>query len=54
LGNRPPRGFLFPLEPSWRYPPGTNGRFDILDGRLYTVDFNEDEERYELRVTPLQ
>lgn len=48
------RGFLFPLEPSWGYPPGTNGRFDILDGRLYTVEFNEDEERYELRVTPLR
>jgi hypothetical protein len=48
------RGFLFPLEPSWRYPPGTNGRFDILDGVLYTVDFNEEAERYELRVTPLR
>lgn len=48
------RGFLFPLEPSWGYLPDMNGRFDILDGRLYSVDFNEEAERYELRVTPLR
>jgi hypothetical protein len=53
-GNILRRGFLFPLEPSWGYPPGTNGRFDILGGMLYSVDFNEAEERYELRVTPLE
>ncbi|MCX6560560.1 MAG: 6-bladed beta-propeller [Candidatus Aminicenantes bacterium] len=48
------RGFFFPLEPSWGYLPEMNGHFDILDCRLYAVDYNEAAERYELRVTPLR
>jgi hypothetical protein len=48
------RGFLFLLEPSWGYLPEMNGHFDILDGRLYAVDYNEAAERYELRVTALR
>lgn len=48
------RAFSFPLELSWRYPPAVNGRFDILDGRLYAVDYNDETEQYELRVTPLR
>jgi hypothetical protein len=48
------RGFLLPLEPNWGYPPDTSGRFDILDGRLYAVDYNEEAERYELRVATIR
>jgi hypothetical protein len=48
------RGFLFPLEPLWRYPPATDSSFDILDGLLYSVAYNEGAEHYELRVTSLR
>lgn len=48
------RAFLFPLQPDWGYPPAANGRFDVLAGMLYSVDYNEEAERYELRVTPLR
>ncbi len=48
------RAFLFPLQPAWDYPQATNGRFDVLAGKLYSVDYNEAAERYELRVTPLR
>lgn len=48
------RGFLFPLQPDWDYPAETNGRFDILDGRLYSVDYNDEAEMYELRITRIR
>jgi hypothetical protein len=48
------RSFAFPLEPSWGYLPGTNSRFDIRSGILYTVDYNDSEERYELGMTTLK
>lgn len=48
------RSFAFPYEPAWGYLPAINDRFDIRGGKLYAVDFNEESERYELRVTDLK
>jgi hypothetical protein len=53
-GNVLRRGFLFPLEATWGYPPESDGCFDILAGTLYALAYNEAAERYELRVTPLR
>lgn len=48
------RSFAFPLEPTWDYLVEVNNQFDIRNGILYTISYNEEKERVELRIATIK
>ena len=48
------RSFAFPLEPTWDYLVEVDKRFDIRNGILYSLTYNEDKEQVELRIAPIK